>query len=167
MSITVETGQAGSDSVSFCSVAQADAYFLARGNAAWAALATDAKESALVRGCDYLTQTYRGRIAGIRATTTQALDWPRIWVPMADSLTGYYPSGVVPVEVVNANAEAALRSAQGEMLSDVDQPVIEETVGPITTRYAPGASQAKKYPVIDRLLSPFVGSANSIRMVRA
>jgi hypothetical protein len=44
MTLIVETGQGLPDAESFISVADADTYFTARGNAVWAALTDDAKE---------------------------------------------------------------------------------------------------------------------------
>ena len=78
MSLIVEDGTGRADAESYASVSVADAYHTARGNTAWAALATTAlKEAALRKATDYLGQTYGLRWKGYRMTTTQALDWPR------------------------------------------------------------------------------------------
>lgn len=142
MSIIVETGAGLSNSESYCSVAFADTYHADRGNDAWDNV--DNKEAALRKAFDYIQSSY-------------TLAW--------DGL-------VLPVRIQQACASLALDASQGDLLPSQDAPVIEETVGPITTRYAAGASQAKKFPAIDRLLAPFITGGDSsgfgaIKLVRA
>jgi hypothetical protein len=166
MSIIIEDGTAKIDSEVYCTVAFADTYHAARGNDAWDNV--DNKEAALRKAADYIGQMYRTKWAGTRVSDLQAMDWPRYNVPRIDSAGSYYPSNSVPLEIQKANAEFALKTVDGDLLADTDTPVIEETVGPITTRYAAGASQAKKFPAVERLLAPFIsGGVGSIRLVRA
>ena len=165
--IIIETGQAAPDSVAYCSVADADAYHAARGVAAWAVLTTEQKEQAIVRGCDFLTQTYRNRWAGIPASSTQALDWPRYYVPHHASVASVYPHDSVPRELVYANAEAAIRAASGELIEDLDQQVQTEEVGPLKTVYFKAESRGKKYPVIDKMIAHLLCAAQGLRLVRA
>ena len=78
MSLICEDGSGKSDSESYISVADASSYHTARGNTAWAALATDAlREAALRRATDYMRQAYRSRWQGYKVNEDQALDWPR------------------------------------------------------------------------------------------
>jgi hypothetical protein len=85
MALIVETGQAGSTSESFASVADADLYHSNRGNTAWAAIASTAlKEAALRKATDYMEQSYRLRWLGYRHTEAQALSWPRDEVQRSD-----------------------------------------------------------------------------------
>lgn len=165
MALIVETGSGSADGESYASVAQADLYLANRGMTNWALLSTTEKEQALRRGCDYIGQTYKQKFSGIRASDTQALDFPRYSVP--NEVGGYHASNSIPRDMVSANIELAIRAAAGELIEDQETPVIEETVGPITTRYAAGASQAKKFPAIDKLLAPFLSGGGSIRLVRA
>jgi len=172
MALVVESGAGLAGAESYCSVAFATAYHEARGNTAWAALASDTvREQQLRKATDYMA-VYRDRWAGYRATTAQALDWPRYDVPVKDAAYGavmaYYDSDTVPAAVARACAELALRAIDGDLNEDLDAPVIEETVGPITTRYAQGTRQTKRYPAIDALLMPFfAGGENSLKVVRA
>lgn len=162
------------DAEAYCSVAQADTYFDNRANAAWPLLTIARKEAALREATDYLSQAYRMLWLGCRADGVQALDWPRLWVPLPDApytlyasrFTMYVPSTTIPKEIINASAELALRSTEGALLEDIDPPVIEETLGPITTRYAPGARRIKCYPSIDRMLTPFLES-RGIKFVKS
>ena len=170
MPLTTEDGTGLAGAESLCSVATADAYHAARGTAAWAALTTDAKEQALRRATDHMQQTYRLLWSGERRYLAQALDWPREWVPRPD-YDDYYPADVVPTEVQRACAELAYRGrAGGELLADQSREVIEQTVGPITTKYAQGASQARRYAAVDALLAPFLKAPKGgavMRLVRA
>lgn len=176
MALDVETGSGNATAESYCSVADANTYHTARGNAAWAALASDTvREQCLRRATGYMGQSYRLRWAGIRATNVQALDWPRAWVPKPDAPSAYgawaryYLSTTVPAEVVQACAEMALRAAAGDLAADLGQTVTERTVGPITTKYAPGSQAVKRYRAVDMMLGPLLADAGgqSVRLVRA
>ena len=168
MALIIEDGTALENSEVYCSVAFADAYHAARGNDAWDNV--DNKEAALRKAADYIGQAYRANWAGTRVSDTQSMDWPRYNVPRTDSAGSYYPSNAVPIELQKANAEFALKTVDGDLLADTDAPVIEETVGVITTRYAAGTSQAKKFPAVDKLLAPLMtnsGFGGSVRLIRA
>lgn len=170
MALTTEDGTGLANAESLCAVAAADAYHAARGNAAWASLTTDAKEQALRRATDYMQQTYRLMWAGDRRFIGQALDWPRVEVPRRD-FDDYYPDDEVPAEVQRACAELAYRGRAGaDLLADAGRKVVEQTVGPITTKYAQGSPSAKRYAAVDALLAPFLRSPKGggmVRLVRA
>jgi hypothetical protein len=161
MAIVIEDGTGLADAEAYISVADADTYFAARGNTAWAALATEQKEQALRLGSDYMGQAYGQRWCGTRTTTTQALDWPR---------TGAcgIAADVVPVPVQRANAELAVRASAGELLADQGAQVKSETVGPISVTYADGARQWIRYAVVDGLLAGLLldGGGAQIPVVR-
>lgn len=179
MAIVVEDGTGRADAESYISVADADAYFAARGNAAWAALTEPQKEQALRKGTDYIGQTYRLRWKGSRVNGVQALDWPRSWVQRDDFRYGplngmamiggiyYFPADEVPVEVARATAELAVRSLSADLLSDQGAQVTGETVGPISVTYADGARQTTRYTAIDAMLAPFLKAGGQIAVVRA
>lgn len=177
MALIVEDGTGKVDAESFISVADASTYHTARGNAAWAALASDTvREQNLRKATDYMEEVYRLRWAGYRKTDTQALSWPRYEVPRPDSAAnasygygvGYYASDSVPDEVKKACAELALKASAGELAPDLDRTTTSETVGPISVTYAVGARETVKYRAIDNLLAPLLsGNANSLKVVRA
>jgi hypothetical protein len=172
MAIIVEDGTGLAGAESFISLAGASSYHTARGNAAWAALASDAvREQALRKATDYMEQVYRLRWAGSRVTTVQALSWPRIHVPINDFSDGRYPAyyaqDEVPMMVSNACAELALRAASETLLIDETRAVLVEKVGPLEVSYDPHSASAKKYSAIDAMLRPLLtGSAGMPRMVR-
>ena len=97
MSLIVEDGSIVTGAESYISVADASTYHTARGNAAWAALASDAvREQCLRKATDYMEQVYRSRWQGCRVGETQALSWPRYDV----EVEGYaVDSDIVPTEV--------------------------------------------------------------------
>lgn len=175
MAIVVEDGTGKADAESYISVSDASSYHSARGNAAWAALASDTvREQCLRKATEYLTQVYGQAWAGYRVTTTQALDWPRYEVPRRDIgavgyLLAFWSATEVPEPVKRACAELALRASSGDLLGDVGRPTIEETVGPITVRYAEGARQTTRYPAIEGMLAPLLGpgGTGSFAVVRA
>lgn len=171
MALVVEDGSAKADAESYASVADADTYLVARGYTLWASEMSEAeKEQALRRATDYMEQSYGTRWAGYRKTDTQALAWPRYDVPRPDTDGAYVADDIVPAEVRNACCLLAFKAASGDLSPDLDQPVTEKTVGPITVRYQPGARQFKKFRSIDMMLGQMLrdgGGGSSVRLVRA
>lgn len=157
MALIVEDGTGLPDAEAYISVADADAYHAARGNAAWAALAEPAKEAALRLATDYMEAEYGPRWRGNRLTAEQALSWPR-------GVEG------VPEAVRRANAELAVRASAGPLLADQGPAVKQETVGPISVTYADGARQSTRYAAVDAALRAaglFRSAAAFIPAVRA
>lgn len=147
----LNTDVGGNQAEAYSPVSHADDYHQKRGNNAWALLDLDKKEAALRNATDYLTIIYSARWRGERVDDNQALDWPRRL--FADSDAGILE---LPIALLNANASLALRAAAGALIDDLDAEVIEETIGPITTKYAPGAARQKSYPEINGMLAPLL-----------
>ena len=168
MSLICEDGSGKSDSESYISVADASTYHTARGNTAWAALATDAlREAALRRATDYMRQAYRSRWQGYKVNEDQALDWPRYDV----EVEGYaIDSDIVPTEIKNACAELALRASAADLNPDLTQGVAREKVGQIEVEYDKASPQFTRYRAIDALLSPYLkagGGGCSMGVIRS
>lgn len=161
MTIEVEDGTGKNNSECYISVEDADTYHDARGNTTWATLTEQEKEEALRRSTDYMDLVYQYK--GYRATTTQALAWPRSYVERESDYYGtlYYPSDEVPVEVKKANAELAWRAAAGELLPDLTQGVKREKVDVLEVEYDNYSPQSPRYKAIDMLLRPFLSSYGS------
>nr|DAE39875.1 MAG TPA: Putative Head Tail Connector Protein [Caudoviricetes sp.] len=88
-------------------------------------------------------------------------------------LTAYSiaPDHLAPVHdrVKAACCEAAVRASKGQLLKDSDGRVkTEQTVGPITTKWAEGVQGGKtSYPVIDALLKGLTdGGSLNLKLVR-
>lgn len=168
MALIVEDGTAKSDAESFISVTDADTYFSNRGNATWAALTTTQKEQNLRKGTDYMEQVYRERWKGVRATSSQALSWPRQYVEVEEAYyvdpasvyrafqTYYYPSDEVPTQVKNACAEMAYKASSGELAPDIDRVTSREKLGPMEVEYQDYGKPYKQYRAIDNMLSIFL-----------
>lgn len=160
MTIIVEDGTGLTTAETYVSVEDADAYHTAMGNTGWTGTEA-AKEVALRRAAQYIDTRYTYR--GTRVNLNQALEWPRAFYEM-DGRTESWP---VP-NLKAACCEAALRALSDTLTADVstDQ-VIEETVGPITVRYAAKSGQTR-YPVVDDLLRKYVlAGAGMLRLERA
>lgn len=169
MALIVEDGTAKADAESYASVAAADTYHANRGNTAWAAIATTAlKEAALRKATDYMGQCFLTRWKGYRYSTTQALDWPRSMVPMPGGYgVTYYATNAIPVAVINACCELALRASAGDLAEDTAQEIIREKVGQLETEYQPGSRAGARYPAITRLLGPLLTGSGGIMLAKA
>jgi hypothetical protein len=175
MALVVEDGTALANAESYISVVAATTYHADRGNAAWAALASDTvREQLLRQATEYMGQVYRRRWASFRMKVTQALDWPRAWVPLIDapgpygSWTAYVPNNVVPTEVQRACAELALLAAAGPLAPALSRLTTKEKVGEIEVDYDPNSVEFVRYRSIDMMLGPYLmGSAASTGLVRA
>lgn len=177
MALIVEDGTAKADAESYISVADATTYHANRGNAAWAALASDTiREQLLRKATDYMVQAYRLRWKGDRVSATQALDWPRNWVEYADyqfytqngaqKIGGYlyYPANEVPQEVKRACAELALLANSSDLLGEQGQAVKREKIGPIETEYEAFSQQGRHFPAVKSLLGPFLNPVRATGM---
>jgi len=168
MSLICEDGSIVTGAESYCSVADASAYHTARGNAAWAALTTDAlREAALRKATDFMRQVYRSRWQGYKVNEDQALDWPRYNVVVE----GYaVDSDIVPTEVKNACAELALKASAAELNPDLTQGVLSEQVGSISVTYDKASPQFTRYRAIDAIISPYLkagGGGCSMGVIRS
>lgn len=165
MALIIETGLGVPDAESYISVADADAYHAARGNAAWEPLTDEQKEQALRRATGYMLETYRARWKGQRMYSTQSLDWPRYNVTVDSFVVG---SDVVPSDVANACAVLALKANAGDLTVDATRLAQSVTVGPISKTYAEGGSAQTRYVAVDNLLSAYLRSGSGqVALVRA
>jgi hypothetical protein len=154
-------------------LAGADAYLAARGNAAWNAATDEEKQAALVRasghidgmagqqvpntaGCVYV---FPGQKAGGYG---QSLQWPRTGA--VDRMGDQVPEDVVPAAIQQATYEAAAReqAAPGSLNPDFvpSQVVQREKVGPLEQEFAVAKngnpSIRPVIGVIDSLLYPLL-----------
>lgn len=173
MSLITEDGSGVTGAESYINVSGADAYHDARGADDWFLLTVTQKEQALRRATDFMMGRYRMRWKGGRVHPHQALDWPRQGVvteDMGSAAPPYYAFvisyQIVPLEVKNACAELALRAAAGPLLLDQQQKIIEETVGPITTKYDSDATALIQYTQIDETLKVYLGRGGNSAMFK-
>lgn len=160
MTFTVETGAGVPAANSYVSVEYADAYFADRAVDAWGALDNDEKESALIRGTDYIEQFYGLGWAGYPATGTQFLSWPRANVWRGSNYPGgsYWPSDEIPVPLKRAVCELALKASAGQPLApDAGRLKKRTKVGPLEVEYEAGGSAFASYTVVTGLLNQLLG----------
>lgn len=169
MTFVVEDGSGVTGANSYASIDQADAYHLARGNTAWAeALSSpdDARESALVRATAWIDGVYGSRFSGKRTNgRSQSLQWPRTCA--TDAECEIISSDEIPVEIINATCEAALRELAdaGSLSPDYiqSQRVVSEQVGSLSVTYQStfgGARDARPVlTIIQDILSTLIGSS--------
>lgn len=163
MALTTTPGDASADS--YASLAEADAYHLARGReSAWVDLDAEEKEPALRKATTYLDAKYSWK--GDRVGSTQALGWPRYGV-VFDGFT--LASDAIPARLRDACCELALRALTEDLFSDVSAQHVESVkVGPIERKLsAPANGSQKRYPMVDAMLRDLTVSGNSIPLVRA
>lgn len=162
MALVVETGTGAADAESYGSVADCAAYALARG-LAFAATPAPAAEAALRRATAFI-DSHRARFPGYRRNLRdQALEWPRIGA--SDAAGNAIPYDAVPIEIVNATFEAAIRelAKPGALSPDLTPAIRMKRVkaGPVETEteYAgAGHTAAVNSTAIERILSGLLGA---------
>lgn len=163
--LVVEDGSGMQDADTYASVATADAYHASRGNSAWALLTTAMKDVKLRMATDYLQAKYSGGWKGYRVTALQALDWPRYGVTV-DRVT--LVSDQLPVQLVRACCELALKAIDGPLTADEGAQVKAEKVGQIEVTYADGARQQTRFASVESMLRPLLqGGLNTLQVRRA
>jgi len=177
VALVVEDGSGLPNAEAYISAADADAYFAARNNSTWAAIPDQAtKEAYLRQGCEWMEARYRWQ--GVRATaltcgsfwepatstTPQALSWPRKRVIIDGVLLPYT---AVPLAIIRANAELALRASTGELAPDETAQIVRETIGPITTEYQPGHRQAAFFAQVEAMVASYTVGGSGCAVIRA
>ncbi len=136
MALTVETGTGSATADAFISLADADTYHTNHGNSTWTGT-DELKEQAIRRATAYLSNSvdWVGARANLRS---QALAWPRSSTYDCDGTL--ILTTEIPIEVVNAAAELALREivTPGSLTPDVTltERVKMEKIGDLQTTYA-------------------------------
>lgn len=158
MAFVVETGAGLSNANSYASVSAADSYVADRGIVGWTALSSTIKQQSLVNATDYLEATYRSAWKGNRVSETQSLSWPRYNV-IVDGFN--FASNVVPLQVINACIEMAIRASVGEtLLADQGQRVKREKIDVIEIEYQNYSDPTQRYPLVNRMVMPYLISAS-------
>lgn len=171
MALIVEDGTGLENADSYASLATADAYVAAYqpdGADDWDA-ATDAEqEVALRRATLWLDTNYASRWIGVQIKDSMALDWPRF---------GAYSDGVLlandelPVRLVQACVEAAIRFLSGEL--DGDVPATSggirrevKRLGPLSkeVEYVSSKGTSPARPKVDALLASLVRGAGRVSL---
>ena len=179
MALTIVATVGASDANSFNTETEQIAYMATRLNpSGWTtftgAVCTESEKAAMIEATREL-----GAInawLGYRVTTTQALAFPRDLVVNPDDPTPgtYYLTTVIPQRVKDAACELAfqfLKAGTADVAAASETAgIIEETVGPLTTRWASPSEQTQglmRYPRVWTLIAPLLStSAGQVRLVR-
>lgn len=171
MALIVEDGAGLPNAEAYRSVAGHRTYCAAMGFSLDGLDDTEIEQQAR-RATAEMTRKWRSKLAGRRASLTQALDWPREEVPNPDApgRRTYLPSNFIPTEVGDAQSELMLRLQAGLDLSpDQGRAILEETVGPIKTVYDKDSPSVPRITAVEDLLRPFLrngGSSTTVRLIR-
>jgi len=170
ITITVEDGSNVADANSFVTIAEVRTYAEARG--AVLPVADDELAVMLIKACDYL-EAQANRYQGEIAYEDQPLQWPRIDVYISGSEIAF-PSNAIPKQLKSAQSTLVLAINEGvDIMPNYSAAdfVTEETVGPITTKYADPTKIGITPTLtgVEALLQPLFGSTLtgfSIRTLR-
>lgn len=143
MALVIEDGTARSDSNSYAGVAELRAYAQLRD--ASVPKGDDDCEILLIKAMDAIESKY---FVGDKRTKAQALQWPRVnaWVEN-------WPinSTEIPRQLVQAQCALAIEAQTIDLLPTTDAnasgPIVQDTVGPITTVYA-NPSSVRRVPAV-------------------
>ena len=158
MPLIIEDGTGVPNANSYVNVADLRAFADARGISVPSndAEGDTAIERALIAAMDYLQ--YVPCYQGAQTDSEQALEWPRTGVYFNGSL---YNSAAIPKQLKEAENRLAIEVLNGTVLMPnvvAADYVTEETVGPITTKYADPTKVgiAPSFPMIDAVLAPLL-----------
>ena len=160
--IAVENGSNVPNANSYVSVGDARIYASNRG--VNLPVSDDQVAAMLIKATDYL-ESFRCKFQGKKTDCTQPLEWPRTGVVVCcESL----PSDTIPASLIKAQSALVLVQNEGLVLQPnfgATDYVIEETVGPITTKYADPikAGISQTFSAVEALLEPlFFASCNDV-----
>lgn len=183
MAIVVEDGTGLSTANAYCEVAWVDAWATDRDRDAWMRQVPTLKARFIVLATDYIDRNFR--FLGVRTNPGQALEFPRRGIPLPSSASAdyyetldgmYLPSDEVPVNVMKACAEYALRAAvlaeqdldlQPDPAENLTGTIVDKTeqVGTLMERTKWSGrtpSGTPGYPAADRWLRDFRISGNPL-----
>lgn len=176
VTLVVEDGTIVAGANSYASVATADLYAGNIGNAAWLTLdPTDQKAQYLIQTQIYMAQAFRMRWKGWKVSNIQVLDWPRIFVDVPDSSSGYgnYPRYYAPTDMPQQIKDAqcilaAKISASGSLAPDLGRVTTSEQIGSLKVTYDENSTPFTIYRDVEMLLGPmFVGSSLNVGIGRS
>lgn len=146
------------------SIAGADAYHSARGNADWTGN-DSAKTIALQVASDWIDNTYRGDFPGYKVGgRAQEREWPRYDAYVNNgTFDEYIPSDEVPIEVEQATYEAALRQvvSPGSLAPDQDRAIKRLKADTVELEYVAGSPLQTQFTAIENILAPVLSRSGA------
>jgi hypothetical protein len=169
-SVIVET-VGDPDANSYVTMAEAITYMGDRlHKSAWENAGSAEKTAALIWAARLIDS--RVEWMGSRTDESQAMAWPRMYVPDPDpayttdtSLYGYLPSDVIPVDIKNAQFELALALLNGDVTAEPGSTGLSSlAVGSLKLDFAGNSQQPETFPrQVDEIICKYgvVRSAKS------
>ena len=150
---------------SYLSVADADAYWLARNNATWAAASNAEKEKALIESTQYIDGAYN--FIGVQIITN-VLAWPRnsAHVKSGNFKGVIYDSDTIPPQVENACAELSLDGLSSRLRPTAERGGAikrERVEGAVEIEYSDFAPSHKTYDFVSMIIKPLLTKRKLIR----
>lgn len=165
MALVVEDGTGISNANAYVSVAEADAYFLARNNTAWAARTTADKEKSILYATSFLDGQFfwYGHIS----KSDQALGWPRILV--YDQEGRSLPSNSVPQRVKDSTCELALEALDKPLSPSLARggAIKRQKVSSLEIEYFERASSERTFPIVRQVLRGLYKDSPTAELFRA
>lgn len=164
MAVVIDATVGGASANSFVTLATWTTYMQSRLNAsAFDDATTDDQNRAL---CEATRELSVMGWQGYRTDDTQALAWPREWVPNPDDPNGdYFDNDVIPDRIKRATYELALaflKAGTTDVVSlDTTLNVKSQTIDVISTEYYDPAFRVKglsRYPAVMREIRPLLHS---------
>lgn len=166
MALVVEDGTGLANADSLVSVSQIDAYSAAHYESthvlsiAWAALISGNKDIKARQGYAWMEEHLGRSWRGVRASDTQALDWPRADVEDIDG--NALDNDEIPNAVQNLQCEMSMRAAYEDIRPDLDEDAAKTqeavSVGSlsVSTSYMGGATGEKDYVFARRMVARYL-----------
>jgi hypothetical protein len=153
--IVVEDGTGLSTSNAYVSVDDCSTYCTARG-LTFGTSPTTTGEAAIIRASAAIDALYRSRFPGYKRNgRDQAMEWPRS--AAYDNAGELVPDDEVPIEIVQATCEAAVRELAdpGAMMPDLERGggVRRLKAGSVEIEYGANAANQTTFTAIGNLLS--------------
>jgi hypothetical protein len=156
--LTVEDGSASASADTYRSLEAADLYHVNRGNTDWSG--TDAERSRkLRRGTTYMDNRYLGRWKGTKATSGQALQWPRSGVTDEDG--NVISSDAIPQKILDACCEAARAVPYTQKVS-AEQSIKKVKAGSVEVEYEMGTQARELVNHLDEIVRPYLQASGRV-----
>ena len=151
---------------SYLSVVDADAYWLAKNNATWAAADNADKEKALRESTQYIDGAYN--FIGVQITTN-VLAWPRnsVHVKSGNFKGVTYDSTTIPPQVENACAELSLDGLSSRLRPTAERGGAikrEKVEGAVEIEYSDFVPSHKTYDFVSMIIRPLLEKRKLIRV---
>lgn len=95
-------------------------------------------QGAIVNATDWIDANFTNNLLGSPAFVQQALQFPRSG--LVDATGNQRPLGYMPPQLAKATCILAIEALNGKLWTNVSgasQQIIEDTIGPVTTKYNP------------------------------